>query len=118
MKKRGFKVRWMTSGKRPADIARHVIGCRLSQETRVQMRFGDVASNVYQALICGVVRGAVAGGRGAEVGAGAARGGRGDWRGGAGADSGGNGVFDAGPLGGCRHSRAWQMLLVTSAIRT
>ena len=45
----------------------------LSQETRVQMRFVDVASNVCLALSCGVVRGAVAGGRGAEVGAGGAR---------------------------------------------
>ena len=33
-----------------ADIARHVMGCRLSRETRVANALGDVASNIYQAL--------------------------------------------------------------------
>jgi len=32
------------------DIAGHVIGCRLTQETRVQNVMYDVASNISQAL--------------------------------------------------------------------
>jgi len=32
------------------DIARHVIGCLLIQETRVQCALDDVASNICQAL--------------------------------------------------------------------
>ena len=30
------------------DSARHVIGCHVTQETRVQNAFDDVASNIYQ----------------------------------------------------------------------
>ena len=37
----------------PADVARkeeHVIGCRLTQETRVVMRVDEVAGNICSAL--------------------------------------------------------------------
>jgi hypothetical protein len=30
--------------------ARHVIGCRISQDTRVQNAFDDVASTIYQSI--------------------------------------------------------------------
>ena len=58
------------------DIARHVMGCHLTQATRVQRSaLGDVTSNIRQALEAGGVR------RGAEqpglrVAGGEARGGR------------------------------------------
>ena len=32
------------------DIARHITGCRLIPETRVQCAFDDVASTIHQAL--------------------------------------------------------------------
>ena len=41
MKKRGWEL---------ADIARHVIECRLTHTTRVRSALDDVASNVRQAL--------------------------------------------------------------------
>jgi hypothetical protein len=34
-------------------FARHVIGCRLSQETRVRSAFGDVTSSIRQAVLTG-----------------------------------------------------------------
>ena len=37
-------MRWTTG---LADIARHVIGCQLSQETRVQDVLDDVASSIW-----------------------------------------------------------------------
>jgi hypothetical protein len=36
-----------------ADTARHVIGCRLTQETRFQNACNDMASDVYPALAVG-----------------------------------------------------------------
>ena len=33
-----------------ADIARHVMGCHLTPEVKVQNALDDVISNVYQAL--------------------------------------------------------------------
>jgi len=32
------------------DSARHVIGCRLTHETRVQIAFADVASTIHPSL--------------------------------------------------------------------
>jgi len=46
-----------------ADIARHVIGCHSTQETRVIICFDNVASIVCQALVLGVHQ---PGGRAAE----------------------------------------------------
>jgi len=46
------------------DSARHVIGCRLTQDTRVQHAFDDVASTIHQSLRGGVASlGAHRGGR-------------------------------------------------------
>ena len=40
-----------------ADVARHVIGCHSSQETRVRLHVDDVASNICQAVAGGVREG-------------------------------------------------------------
>jgi len=45
-----------------ADIALHVPGCRLTQETRVEMPVEDVAGNICRALL-GRLRRGIAGGR-------------------------------------------------------
>ena len=42
-----------TCGKGLMDSAHHVIGCRLTQETRVQNALDDMASTVHQSLTCG-----------------------------------------------------------------
>ena len=39
-----------------ADVAHHVIGCRFTQETRVQNVFDDVAHTAHQSLERGVFR--------------------------------------------------------------
>jgi len=39
----------------PADIARHVIGCRITRETRINNALPDVAGNICQALLQGVL---------------------------------------------------------------
>jgi len=36
------------------DCARHVTGCRFTQETTVQHAFDDVASTIHQSLACGI----------------------------------------------------------------
>ena len=36
------------------DSARHVVGCHLTQQTRVQNGFDDVASTIHQSLGAGV----------------------------------------------------------------
>jgi len=35
------------------DSARHVIGCQLTQETKVKSALGDVASTIHQTLLEG-----------------------------------------------------------------
>ena len=44
-------MRWMTwRAMGQADTARHVVGCRSTQDTRVQHALDDVAGNICQAL--------------------------------------------------------------------
>jgi len=52
LKTRGFKMGWMTGRAMSlVDIARHVIGCHSTQETRVHSALNDVAGKLWQALI-------------------------------------------------------------------
>ena len=51
------------------ESARHVTGCRLTQETRGQNAFDDVASIIHQSIAAGAV-GAVGGGGGGGGGSG------------------------------------------------
>jgi hypothetical protein len=106
LKRGGIKVRCMTwRAIGLAHIARHVIGCRLTQETRAQRALDDVASNrpriycsprhrvpftqetrVQSALddVASIIRQARRGGGGGRAHAGGVRAGRGRQQGGRG----------------------------------